>query len=176
MARSPWRSCTVTRAVALGVIAGDFAGRSIQSLGAADDALNDPALLIPQYIGISAALALAFWLVKGSLDAMRVGLLTRFMGVFGIALGPAFVLSFGSLILPLWLIALGALFAGRAGRAGSRRRGSPARRRRGRALQERRGPPPDAAEAAEAGRNGEVEPVGPGVRRAGRRRGRRDRG
>ncbi len=104
---------TITQAVALTIIAGDFAGRASQPLAAAEDALEDPALLIPRYVGISAALALAFWLVKGSLDAMRVGLLTRFMGVFGIALGPAFVLQFGSLILPLWLIALGALFAGR---------------------------------------------------------------
>src|SRR5687767_14725569 len=104
---------TVTQAVALIIIAGDFAGRPSQPLAAAEDALKDPALVIPRYVGISAALALAFWLVKGSLDAMRVGLLTRFMGVFGIALGPAFVLQFGSLILPLWLIALGALFAGR---------------------------------------------------------------
>ena len=104
---------TVAQAVALTIIAGDFADRPSQTLAAAEDALKDPALLIPRYLGISAALALAFWLVKGSLDAMRVGLLTRFMGVFGIALGPAFVLQFGSLILPLWLIALGALFAGR---------------------------------------------------------------
>ena len=48
---------------------------------AAEDAFEDPALLIPQYLGISAVLALAFWLVKGSLDAMRVGLLNRFMGM-----------------------------------------------------------------------------------------------
>ena len=99
---------TVTRAVALGVIAGDFSGQSTQTLKAADEAFDDPALLIPQYVGISAVLALAFWLVKGSLDAMRVGLLNRFMGIVGIALGPAFVLGFGSLILPVWLIALGA--------------------------------------------------------------------
>ena len=80
---------TVARAVALGVVAGDFAGQSTQTLKAADDAFDDPALLIPQYLGISAVLALAFWLVKGSLDAMRVGLLNRFMGIVGIALGPA---------------------------------------------------------------------------------------
>ena len=157
---------TVTQAVALTIIAGDFAGRASQTLAAAEDALEDPALLIPQYVGISAALALAFWLVKGSLDAMRVGLLTRFMGVFGIALGPAFVLQFGSLILPLWLIALGALFAGRWPG------GLPPAWVTGEAAplpsaQERRAAAAEAAEKAEAaepGRNGEVDPVGPGVR------------
>jgi len=166
---------TVAQAVALTIIAGDFADRPSQTLAAAEDALKDPALLIPRYIGISAALALAFWLVKGSLDAMRVGLLTRFMGVFGIALGPAFVLQFGSLILPVWLIALGALFAGRWPG------GLPPAWESGEAsplpsAKERRAAAADAAEAAEPGRNGEVDPVGPGVRGAGRRRGRRDPG
>jgi hypothetical protein len=163
---------TVAQAVALTIIAGDFADRPSQTLAAAEDALEDPALLIPRYIGISAALALAFWLVKGSLDAMRVGLLTRFMGVFGIALGPAFVLQFGSLILPLWLIALAAMFVGRWPG------GLPPAWESGEATplpsaEERRAA---ASEPAEAGRNGEVDSVGPGVRGAGRRRGRRDRG
>ena len=164
---------TIARAVALGVIAGDFAARSDQTLAAADDAFNDPALLIPQYVGISAVLALAFWLVKGSLDAMRVGLLSRFMGVLGIALGPAFVLGFGSLILPVWLIALGVLFAGFGPR------GLPPAWESGEAL-----PWPGASRAArdgpveqpEGGRNGEVDPVGPGMRRSGRRSDPQDRG
>ena len=113
--------------------------------------------------------------MKGSLDAMRVGLLTRFMGVFGIALGPAFVLQFGSLILPLWLLALAALFAGRWPG------GLPPAWESGEAspllsAEERRAAASDAADAPEAGRNGEVDPVGPGVRGAGRRRGRRDPG
>ena len=95
------------------------------------------------------------------------------MGVFGIALGPAFVLRFGSLILPLWLIALGALFAGRWPG------GLPPAWESGEAsplpsAAERRAAASDAAEGAEPGRNGEVDPVGPGVRAAGRRRGRRD--
>ena len=153
---------TVTRAIALGVIAGDFAGRSNQSLGAADDAFHDPALLIPQYIGISAVLGLAFWLMKGSLDAMRVGLLNRFMGVVGIALGPAFVLGFGSLILPLWLIALGALFAGYWPR------GVPQAWASGEAQPWpglTRPPEDEPATEPKSGRNGEVEPVGRGVRR-----------
>ena len=162
---------TVARAVALSVIAGDFAGRSTQSLDAADDAFHDPALLIPQYLGISAVLALAFWLVKGSLDAMRAGLLTRFMGVLGVALGPAFVLGFGSLILPLWLIALAALFLG------FWPRGLPPAWETGEAVpwapREPRAAAPADGDAAGPDRNGEVDAVGPGVRGAGRRGGRR---
>jgi hypothetical protein len=161
---------TVSRAIALAVIAGDFADSPVQTLDAADDAFNDPALLIPQYLGISAVLALAFWLVKGSLDAMRIGLLNRFMGVVGIALGPAFVLGFGSLILPLWLIALGAMFVGRWPG------GLPPAWESGEASpwpSPGREPPGDEEEEQEGGRNGEVEAVGPGVRRSGRGRRRR---
>ena len=49
---------TVAQAIALTIIAGDFADRPSQTLAAAEDALKDPALLIPRYVGISAALAL----------------------------------------------------------------------------------------------------------------------
>jgi hypothetical protein len=165
---------TLARAVALTVIAGDFAGRSSQTLDAAEDALQDPALLIPQFVGISAVLALAFWLVKGSLDAMRIGLLTRFLGVFGIVLAVALVLQFGSLILPLWLVALAALFLGRWPG------GPPPAWETGAAVPWE--PPgsrdraPDDELPAPSGPNGEVDAVGRGVRRPGRRRhGRRDR-
>jgi len=166
---------TIVAAVAQVKIAGDFAGRSAQTIAAAESALEDPALLIPRYVGVSAALALAFWLVKGSLDAMRVGLLTRFMGILGIALGPAFVLQFGSLVLPIWLIALAALFWGHwprglppAWESGEARPwpGSGARPQSSPAAPEHSGP----------GRNGEVEPVGQDVRRAGWRRGGRKAG
>jgi hypothetical protein len=163
---------TVARAIALGVIAGDFADSSTQTLDAAEDAFNDPALVVPQYLGISAALALAFWLVKGSLDAMRIGLLTRFMGILGIALGPAFVLGFGSLILPIWLIALGALLAGKWPR------GTPPAWSSGEARpwpgpEERAKAAAQAVDGEESRRNGEVDAVGPGVRRPAPRRGRR---
>jgi hypothetical protein len=163
---------TVARAVALGIIAGDFADRQTQTLAAAEDALNDPALLVPQYLGISAVLALAFWLVKGSLDAMRIGLLTRFMGILGIALGPAFVLGFGSLILPVWLIALAALFAGYWPR------GLPPAWSSGEATpwpgpEQRAEAAPQPVDGEGSRRNGEVDAVGPAVRRPGRRRGRR---
>ena len=111
-------------------------------------------------------LALGFWLVKGSLDAMRIGLLTRFMGIMGIALGPALVLGFGLLVMPLWLMALGVLFLGRWPR------GMPPAWITGRAEPWQSGgdaPPATSRRrsTAAAGRNGEVDAIGPGVRKPG---------
>jgi hypothetical protein len=66
---------------------------------------------ILQYLG---TFGLAVGLVVVSLNAMRAGLLTRFMGYLGIITGFLMVLV-SPLIpaLPLWLIALGVLFSGR---------------------------------------------------------------
>src|ERR671934_143337 len=70
--------------------------------------------LIAGLVTTVGSLVLAAWFVLGSLHAMRVGLLTRFMGVLGIVIGP------GLLILPpipfvmtFWLIGVGLLFLGR---------------------------------------------------------------
>jgi hypothetical protein len=83
------------------------------------------------------------------------------MGVLGIALGPAFVLGFGSLILPIWLIALGVMFAGYWPR------GLPPAWESGESLPwpSRSAPAENPVEQPDGGRNGEVDPVGPGVRR-----------
>ena len=132
----------------------------------ADDLLDTPVLDVANVLGLTGVLALGFWLVKGSLDAMRIGLLTRFMGVLGIALGPALVLGFGLLVLPL--------LAGRPGRAVPRplaaRHAAGLDHRQGGAVAQRQGmrrrdepPPADAG----GGRNGEVDAVGPGVRKPG---------
>jgi hypothetical protein len=156
---------TLVRAITLSVLADDFAGRSVQTEQAADDLLNTPVLVVATVFGLTGVLALGFWLVKGSLDAMRLGLLTRFMGILGIALGPALVLGFGLYVLPLWLIALGVLFAGYWPR------GVPPAWKTGRAepwqVAGDVGARPDAPEVGEAGRNGEVDAIGPGVRKPG---------
>ena len=62
------------------------------------------------------ALGLAFVLV--SLNAMRVGLLTRFLGILGIIVGglTIFPLDQPQIVRAFWLIALGALIARTAGR------------------------------------------------------------
>jgi MFS family permease len=93
----------------------DFVSAADQSNSAASDALSPPAALIGQIIWQAAALSLGFAFVLISLNAMRVGLLTRFMGVLGIIVGVTFVLPLDQqgIIRVFWLAALGALFAGR---------------------------------------------------------------
>ena len=147
---------TLIRAVTYTILADDFAGRAVQSEAVADDLLGSPALDIANGLGLTGVLALGFWLVKGSLDAMRIGLLTRFMGIMGIALGPALVLGFGLLVMPLWLVALGVLFLGRWPR------GTPPAWITGRAEPWQSGFDPAPAEEppeieAGGGRNGEVD-------------------
>ncbi len=150
---------TVIRAIALAVLASDFTGREFQSLDAADDIFKSPVLIAATVIGFSGVLALGYWFVKGSLDAMRVGLLTRFMGWIGVALGPALILGFGTLLMPVWLIALGAMLLGLWPR------GVPPAWREGRAVPwPSMSPSRASGELVGGSRNGEVEPVGPGVR------------
>jgi uncharacterized protein DUF4386 len=150
---------TVVRPVVLAALASDYTGREFQTLDAADHIFKDPILIAPTVIGSSGVLALAFWFVKGSLDAMRVGLLPRFMGWFGVALGPSLILGLGTVLMPVWLIALGAMFLGLWPR------GVPPAWEEGRAVPWPSVSPARASEELVGGsRNGEVEPVGPGVR------------
>ena len=100
-----WAIGTVAVSIALAISASDFTGREFQTIDAADDAFRTAQLI--GLAALSGLLALAFWLVKGCLDAMRAGLLNRFMGVLGIVLGPALVVTpFGAYLLPVWVIAL----------------------------------------------------------------------
>jgi hypothetical protein len=71
-------------------------------------------LLLPGSIGTLGTLATAFAIVITSLNAMRVGLLTRFMGVLGIIVGVLFVIPItGGLpvVQAFWFGALVPLFA-----------------------------------------------------------------
>jgi hypothetical protein len=147
-------------------IAADFTGRDFQSIDAAKDLLDRPGRIVAGALTSAGSLSLAFWFVVGSLNAMRVGLLTRFMGVLGVVIGP------GLLLLPpipfvmtFWLIALGLLFLGRWPR------GLPPAWTTGDAVpwpsaRRDEAQPPEEQEEVGGTRNGEVEAVGPGVRRA----------
>jgi hypothetical protein len=152
---------TLVRAIALSVLSADFTQREFQSLGAADGVFENPVLIVSTVLGFSGVLALAFWFVKGCLDSMRVGLLTRFMGVIGIAIGPSLVFGFGTVLMPVWLVALGALFLG------LRLGGRPPAWTEGRAVPwpSLGGPGGQRGAALDGGQNGEVEAVGPGVRK-----------
>ncbi len=64
-------------------------------------------------IGLPGTLGLALALVFVSLNAMRVGLLTRFMGVLGMITGALIVIPFGGplpVVQCFWLLMLSALF------------------------------------------------------------------
>jgi hypothetical protein len=95
--------------------AADFVDAADKTNSAAADALSPTATLIGQVISQVGALALGFAFVMIALNAMRVGLVTRFMGVLGIIVGVTFVLPLDQqgIIRIFWLGALGFLILGR---------------------------------------------------------------
>ena len=84
---------------------------------AASDALSPTTTLVGQLIWETSALALGFGIAIISLNAMRVGLLTRFMGILGVIVGvavaPILPIDQQGIIRVFWLAALGMLFLGR---------------------------------------------------------------
>ena len=73
-------------------------------------------LEVAGYVSQAARLALAFGFVLISLNAMRAGLLTRFMGILGVIAGVLLAipqLAPTPIVLWFWLGALAFLFAGR---------------------------------------------------------------
>jgi MFS family permease len=96
--------------------AGEFLASGPQSEARADDLVADRPALI-QSLGLSGALALAFATIMIAQNAMRVGLLTKFLGILGIVVGALYVLG---MIFPLgtdvirlfWLIAVGLVILG----------------------------------------------------------------
>jgi hypothetical protein len=153
---------TIAVGIALAAVASSFTGRQFQTIKAADDAFRTVQLV--GLLSFSGSLALAFWFVKGCLDAMRVGLLGRFVGIVGITIGPGLVIlsGFFQFLLPVWLVAVAGVFAGIAVRglppaweAGEAVALPSPRERLGGALE-------DGLRTAP---NGEVNAVGPGVRK-----------
>jgi hypothetical protein len=140
-----------------------------RTVDAADDIATSGVTLFAQLLGLPGALGLALAVVFVSLNAMRVGLLTRFMGVLGIITGVLQILPFGGplpVVQCFWLLMLGVLFIGRwpggsppAWRTGNAEpwpTSAELREQKARAAAERRGetwdPPTDV----------EPEPVGAG--------------
>jgi hypothetical protein len=93
----------------------DFASAADHSNSAAADALGGTGVLLGQIFGQVGQLALGFGFVLIALNAMRVGLLTRFMGVLGMIVGATFVLPLDQygILRTFWLAALGVLILGR---------------------------------------------------------------
>jgi hypothetical protein len=156
---------TIGQGVALGNEAADFVTQHFPSTRAANDAAKDVATepwpLAMSIMAFAGTIALSFWFVIASLNAMRVGLLTRFMGVLGIIVGPGFVFGFAPPVMVLWLLGVGVLFLGYWPQ------GLPPAWEKG---EEMPWPRPGEGtvtptEQQGGSRNGEVEPVGPGVRK-----------
>jgi hypothetical protein len=145
------------------VAAADFTGRQFQSIEVAEDLSSGPVRSLSVGLIVSGTAAVAFWFAIGSLNAMRVGLLTRFIGVLGIVIGPAFLIVAPTpMVMSFWLIAVGLLFLGLWPR------GVPPAWAAGEAVPwPRPGEQETGTEPEPEGgsRDGEVEPVGPGVRR-----------
>src|SRR5829696_73653 len=101
-------------AIDLGSIAGamGFDGGTNEE---ARDAVNGPVVNIGLILYTTGTLALGFAFVLICLNAMRVGLLTRFMGILGVIVGATFVLPLDQqgIIRVFWLGALAALVLGR---------------------------------------------------------------
>ena len=101
-------------------VARDFVDRAPEGAKAAeeraDDVLKDRSP-VPLVVGFAGSIALAFAYVFVSLNAMRAGLLSRFMGILGVIIGALLVLPIlpgGNAIVQLfWLGAAGVLFLGR---------------------------------------------------------------
>jgi hypothetical protein len=81
------------------------------------DLKADALAIFAAIIGLPGTLGLALAIVFVALNAMRVGLLTRFMGVLGMITGALLVIPFGGplpVVQAFWLVMLGVLFLGRA--------------------------------------------------------------
>ena len=109
-------TASLVQAVGSVVAASAFAGAADQSAGAARDAQASPAVLAAGLMQVVGVFAIAIAFVLLALNGMRVGLLTRFMGVLGMIVGALFIIPLGSslpIVQAFWLVALGLLFLGR---------------------------------------------------------------
>jgi hypothetical protein len=98
--------------IAVAVLAHQFVTGSDKSSVKAHDALTSAAILIPSTLRALSTVGLALSFVIIAVNAMRVGLLTRFMGILGVIVGVLFVLPIGSqlpIVQCFWLVAVGLL-------------------------------------------------------------------
>ncbi len=130
----------------------DFVGGTDRSLAAAKDVFQETVLRVALYAGLVGSLAVAFAIVLITLNAMRAGLLTRFMGVLGIIVGALMIIPVGPLpiVQTFWLAALAVLLSGRWPR------GLPPAWERGEAV-----PWPTQQELRERAQGARDEPVDP---------------
>jgi hypothetical protein len=86
-----------------------------RTVDAARDLTGNGLLVFGSILDLAGRLAMGAAFVLVCLNAMRAGLLTRFMGVLGIIVGALLVIPLGSplpIVQVFWLLALGALILG----------------------------------------------------------------
>jgi hypothetical protein len=105
----------VAYAVAIGIKAHQFVTTGSQTYQEANNLTSSTSILVLQLVGQAAALLLAISFVLVSLNALRVGLLTRFMGYLGIFAGALvlFQITQVPVVQGYWLLALAYLLSGR---------------------------------------------------------------
>jgi hypothetical protein len=104
---------TLAYQVSLGINVEHFATEGSQTYEEARKAIEAG---VPATLGLVVQLALAIAIVMISINAMRVGLLTRFLGYLGVISGALFVLALVPIpiVQVYWLAALAMLFVGRS--------------------------------------------------------------
>src|SRR5947209_13483312 len=106
----------IVYAVVIASKASTFVSHGSQTYQEANHLTSSGGLLALPFLGQAAALVLAVGFVLVSLNAMRVGLLTRFMGYLGIFTGILVLFPIGSpvpIVQAFWLVALAYLLTGR---------------------------------------------------------------
>jgi hypothetical protein len=101
-------------AIGTNVAVNDFLDGA-RTVDAARDLAGNGLLVLGSILDLAGRLALGAAFVLVNLNAMRAGLLTRFMGVLGIIVGALLVIPLGSplpIVQVFWLLALGALILG----------------------------------------------------------------
>jgi hypothetical protein len=101
--------------IAFAIAAKDFAGATVQTSGAARDAISTSAVQAATVLYQLGRFALALAMVIVSLNAMKVGLLNRFFGILGIIAGVLLVLPVDQpgIVRSFFFIALGLMLLGR---------------------------------------------------------------
>src|SRR5215211_4679351 len=98
-------------------LADKFVGSASQTNAHAKDLVKDNQSAVGGGLGLAGGLALALSFVLIGLNAMRAGLLSRFMGVLAIIVGVLMVLPLRPSPIPVvqvfWLVAIGFLFLNR---------------------------------------------------------------
>jgi Domain of unknown function (DUF4386) len=105
----------VASAVVISIKANDFVSSGAQTYEQAHALTSSASLVAPQIAAQAAALLMAVAVVLVCLQAMRVGLLTKFLGYLGMFAGVLVILPVVQLpiVQGYWLAALAYLFSGR---------------------------------------------------------------